>query len=53
MAPKRKNTNLKKKLSNVPIHLRPWMEHLLAFRNKNPHLSLKEAMIKAKKTYKK
>jgi len=53
MAPKRKNTSIKKKLANIPIHLRPWMEHLLAYRAQHPQLSLKEAMIKAKKSYKK
>ena len=31
----------------------PWFEHLSKYRKSHPNLSLKEAMIKAKKTYKK
>jgi len=37
----------------VPKRLQPWMTHLNKVRKANPSLSLKDAMKKAKQTYKK
>tara|TARA_B100000035_G_C20933370_1_gene524065 strand:+ start:254 stop:373 length:120 start_codon:yes stop_codon:yes gene_type:complete len=37
----------------VPKHLQKWQAHLSKVRKANPSLSLKQAMQKAKKTYKK
>ena len=37
----------------VPKALKPWFDHLQAYRKSHPKLSLKQAMIGAKKTYKK
>ena len=58
---KRSNKRSSKKSSSkrsggkrkLPKALKPWMDHLESVRAKNPHLSLKEAMQKASKTYKK
>jgi hypothetical protein len=41
----------KKKKGVVPPALRKWHAHLMKVRKANPSLSLKEAMIKAKKSY--
>jgi|TARA_Y200000002_G_scaffold367784_1_gene360171 hypothetical protein len=37
----------------VPKHLQKWQSHLSKVRKANPSLSLKDAMKKAKKTYRK
>lgn len=37
----------------VPARLKPWVDHLTKVRKANPKLSLKEAMILAKKSYRK
>ena len=37
----------------APKHLQKWQKHLKKVRNANPKLSLKDAMKKAKKSYKK
>ena len=46
---------MKKKIvrrkKGLPAQLKMWQEHLAKVRKENPHLSLKEAMKKAKKTY--
>jgi len=41
-----------RKYSTVPKHLQPWMKHLMEYRKKHPNLTLKEAMIKARPSYK-
>lgn len=37
----------------VPARLKPWVDHLTKVRKANPQLSLKQAMIKAKASYRK
>jgi hypothetical protein len=37
----------------VPKHLQKWQTHLAKVKKENPSLSLKEAMAKAKSSYKK
>ena len=37
----------------VPQKLKPWFDHLMAYRKAHPKMSLKECMMKAKLTYKK
>lgn len=41
----------KPKKGVIPPALRPWMAHLRAVHAKNPRLSLKQAMILARKSY--
>jgi hypothetical protein len=35
----------------VPAHLKKWHAHLMKVRRANPNLSMREAMMKAKKSY--
>ena len=43
----------KHKVVGAGKKVNPWIEHLKAFRAKHPELSYKEAMVEAKKSYKK
>lgn len=40
-------------MPNIPDRLKPWYNHLMKVRAQNPDKTLKEAMILAKKTYRK
>jgi len=40
------------KRGTIPTHLNAWVKHITAFRRKNPSLTLKECMKKAKSSYK-
>jgi len=48
-----KKVKRKSKKKGLPPALKPWFNHLTAFRKEHPKMSLKECMKAAKKTYKK
>ena len=54
-SPTRKKTKKKRKPRdpNKPRKPNPWLEHVRAYREKNPEMSYKQVLQEAKSTYKK
>jgi hypothetical protein len=48
---KKAKKSVKKSVKKQKGGANPWMSHLMKVKRANPHLSLSEAMVKAKKSY--